>query len=113
MQYRTGIPYYIPSVNLPGIGMPSYENGYVYKGISSLNYIPKSPNTRLPDYFRVDINFTMEKKLKKGGSNTWQFSLLNATGHINPYSVYSGRDGRYKAFLLIPFMPLLSFKRAF
>jgi hypothetical protein len=93
--------------------MPSYENGYVYKGISSLNYIPKSPNTRLPDYFRVDINFTMEKKLKKGGSNTWQFSLLNATGHINPYSVYSGRDGRYKAFLLIPFMPLLSFKRAF
>ena len=113
MQYRTGIPYYIPSVDLPSIGLPSYENGYVYNGFSSLNYIPKSSNTRLPDYFRVDINFTMEKKLKKGGRNIWQFSLLNATGHVNPYAIYNGGDGHYKAFLLIPFMPSFSYKRGF
>ncbi|MDR2969690.1 MAG: TonB-dependent receptor [Tannerellaceae bacterium] len=114
MQYRTGIPYSIPSVDLPGIGLPSYENGYdVYSGSSSLNYIPKSPNTRLPDYFRLDINFTMERKLKNRGSAMWQFSLLNATGHVNPYAVYRGDDGRYKVFLLIPFMPSLSYKREF
>lgn len=113
MQYRTGIPYYVSSTNLPGIGLPSYENGYIYDGFSSLNYIPKSPNTRLSDYFRVDVNFTMEKKLKKGGNNIWQFSLLNATGHINPYAVYRENSGRYKAFLLIPFMPSFSYKREF
>lgn len=113
MQYRTGIPYYIPSVDFPGIDLPFYENGYVYDGYSSLSYIPKSPNTRLPDYFRLDLNFSMEKKLKNGGRNIWQFSLLNATGHVNPYALYRGEDGHYKAFLLIPFMPSFSYKREF
>jgi hypothetical protein len=53
----------------------------------------------------------MEKKMKKG-SRSWQFSLLNVTGHENPYNVYR-KDGRYKAFVLIPFMPSFSFKREF
>lgn len=112
-QYRTGIPYSISSVNFPSIGLPSYESGYIYDNYSSLNYIPKRPNTRLSDYFRVDINFTMEKKIKKGGSYTWQFSLLNATGHVNPYSVYKDEHGEYQAFLLVPFLPSFSYTRYF
>ncbi|MDR0572795.1 MAG: cobalamin receptor, partial [Tannerella sp.] len=69
------------------------------------------PNTRIKDFFRTDLNFTMEKMMKKG-SRSWQFSLLNATGHENPYNVYR-KEGRYKAFVLIPFMPSFSFKREF
>ncbi|RHM86145.1 hypothetical protein DWZ35_24595, partial [Bacteroides caccae] len=41
----------------------------------------------------------------KHGSRIWQFSLLNVTGHKNPYSIYQNNSGQYKAFVLIPFMP--------
>lgn len=113
MQYRTGVPYYISSVDYPGVGLPSYPSGYPLFDISYVSYIPKNPNTRLPDYFRTDINFTMEKQLKKRGKWVWQFSLLNLTGHVNPYAVYRKDDGSYKAFLLVPFMPSLSYSRYF
>ena len=77
-----------------------------------MKYIPQEPNTRLKDYFRIDLNYTMEKKLKHG-SRIWQFSLLNVTGHKNPYSIYRNNSGQYKAFVLIPFMPSFSYTRYF
>lgn len=112
-QYRTGIPYFISSANIPSIGLPSYENGYIYDGYSSLSYIPKSPNTRLSNYFRTDINFTMERVSNKGKVYVWQFSLLNATGHVNPYGIYKNKHNEYEAFLLIPFLPSLSYTKYF
>jgi hypothetical protein len=112
-QYHTGIPYYISSSDYPGMGLPAYPSGYTYDNYNTVGYIPASPNTRLSDYFRTDINFTMEKSLKKGGRWVWQLSFLNATGHINPYTVYKNENGRYKAFLFIPFMPSFSYTRYF
>jgi hypothetical protein len=53
----------------------------------------------------------MEQEMKHG-SRTWQFSLLNATANQNPYAVYK-KDGKYKAFVLIPFLPSISFTRNF
>lgn len=44
---------------------------------------PKYPNMRLRDFFRVDLSYTMEKKLKRG-SRVWQFSVLNATAPFLP-----------------------------
>lgn len=106
MQYHTGGPYYISSVDYSGVSVPFNDALHV-------SYIPRNPNTRLPDHFRTDINFTMEKRLKKKGKWVWQFSLLNLTGHVNPYAVYRKDNGQYKAFLLIPFMPSLSYSRYF
>jgi len=112
-QYHTGIPYFIASSQYPSIGMPSFSSGYYYD-VSMVDYISKTPNTRLNDYFRADLNFTMEKRLTAGkGSRIWQFSLLNFTGHKNPYTVYRTPKGQYRAFLLIPFMPSLSYSRYF
>lgn len=113
-QYKTGYPYYIPELRYPSAGLPTLPNGYagLSSDISTVDYIPQYPNIRLKEYFRLDINFTMEQKMKHG-SRTWQFSLLNATGHQNPYAVYKTKDGGYKAFLLIPFLPSFSFTRTF
>jgi hypothetical protein len=111
-QYHTGIPYFVSSTSYPDMGLPSYPSGSIYHN-NSVSYIPKGPNTRLPDYFRADINFTMEKKLKNNGRWVWQLSFLNFTGHINPYTVYQNDKGDYKAFLLIPFMPSFSYTRYF
>lgn len=110
VQYRSGLPYYVSEMSYPS--MPQAEAIYSHAWYDAeINYIPAYPNTRIKDFFRADLNFTMEKKLKKG-SRSWQFSLLNATGHENPYNVYR-RQGRYKAFILIPFLPSFSFMREF
>jgi hypothetical protein len=89
------------------MGLPSDPSGYPYFDSEDLYYVPFEPNTRLNNYFRWDVNFTMEKKTKKG-IRTWQFSILNMTAHKNPYSIYLTEDG-YKAFQLIPILPSISF----
>jgi hypothetical protein len=112
-QYHTGIPYYVSASDYPGMGLPSYSTGYPHDNYNTVQFISQGPNTRLSDYFRADINFTMEKTLKKGGRWVWQLSFLNATGHQNPYTLYKNAKGQYKAFLLIPFMPSFSYTRYF
>ncbi|MCM0271734.1 TonB-dependent receptor [Bacteroides fragilis] len=112
LQYKTGYPYAVSNVSYPSIGLPMFPNGYPDINTSIVKYIPQEPNTRLKDYFRIDLNYTMEKKLKHG-SRIWQFSLLNVTGHKNPYSIYQNNSGQYKAFVLIPFMPSFSYTRYF
>ena len=112
LQYKTGYPYAVSNVSYPSIGLPMIPNGYPDINTSIVKYIPQEPNTRLKDYFRIDLNYTMEKKLKHG-SRIWQFSLLNVTGHKNPYSIYRNNSGQYKAFVLIPFMPSFSYTRYF
>ena len=112
IQYKTGYPYYVPNIVYPSPGLPTHPIGYLeIDDVFNVEYIPHSPNTRLRDYFRVDLNYTLEKKLKRG-TITWQFSLLNVTNRSNPYTVYM-KDGRYKAFVLVPILPSISFKRSF
>lgn len=112
IQYRTGYPYYIPNISYPSVGLPTSSTGYEeIKDIFGVEYIPDRPNTRLRNYFRIDLNYTLEKKCKRG-SSLWQFSLLNATNRNNPYAVYK-KDNKYKAFILIPILPSVSFKRTF
>ncbi len=112
LQYNTGYPYYVPEITYPGMGLPTLPSGYSEADqIFSVDYIPQYPNIRLNDYFRLDANYTIEKELKHG-SLTWQFSLLNVTNRENPYAVYR-KNGKYKAFILIPMMPSISIKRSF
>ncbi|MDR2774772.1 MAG: TonB-dependent receptor [Tannerella sp.] len=115
VQYRSGLPYYVSEMSYPDMSYPDRllysRNSDMGVYISDVNYIPYYPNTRISDFFRADLNFTSEKKLKRG-VRTWQLSLLNVTGHQNPYHVYR-KNGRYKAFILIPFMPSFSVKWEF
>jgi len=102
----------VPEISYPSAGMPTLKNGYdALNDVSFVDYIPNYPNIRLKNYFRTDLNFTMEQKLKHGG-RIWQFSILNLTARQNPYVIYK-KDGKYKAFILIPFLPSFSFTRTF
>jgi len=105
VQYKTGYPYYIPILKYPGSEPISSFN-------PQIDNIPKYPNIRLKNYFRTDLNYTTEKKLRKG-SRAWQFSLLNATAQQNPYTVYKTKNDKYKAFVLIPMLPSISYTRSF
>jgi hypothetical protein len=112
VQYKTGYPYYIPTTSYPSVGLPSSPSGYEeIKDIFNAEYMPDKPNTRLRNYFRIDLNYTLERQCKRGTS-AWQFSLLNATNRNNPYAVYK-KEEKYKAFVLIPLLPSISFKRTF
>jgi hypothetical protein len=112
VQYKSGYPYYVPEISYPSAGMPTLNNGYkALNDISFVDFIPNYPNIRLKNYFRTDLNCTIEQKLKHGG-RIWQFSILNMTGRQNPYVIYK-KDGKYKAFILIPFLPSFSFTRTF
>ena len=112
IQYRKGYPYYIPNIQYPGPVILTQPPDYTeLKGFLTVDYIPDGPNTRLRDYFRIDLNYTFEKKLKRGDLQ-WQISLLNATNRNNPYAVYRQGD-TYKAFVLLPFFPSIAVKRSF
>ncbi|MDR0575090.1 MAG: TonB-dependent receptor, partial [Tannerella sp.] len=79
MQYRSGLPYYVAEMSYPSMSQIGIIPSYTWYE-PEINYVPEYPNTRIKDFFRTDLNFTMEKMMKKG-SRSWQFSLLNATGH--------------------------------
>lgn len=103
--YRTGLPYALSNENYK-----TSEDVDEWTDQDVTNY-PKYPNTRLTDFFRADINYSMERKMKRG-TRVWQISLLNATGHNNPYIVFKQRQ-QYKGYTLIPILPSFSYKRTF
>ena len=104
MNFKSGLPYYISKEKYPLVpGIPSI-------GDEITNY-PLFVNDRLPNYFRLDLNYAMEKKTKRG-KRIWQFSLLNTTGHKNPYLIYYDNN-KFKAFQIIPVFPSFSYTREF
>lgn len=109
VNYKTGLPYILSSERYTTAKSDD-------RGEMDIIAYPKYPNMRLRDFFRVDLSYTMEKKLKRG-SRVWQFSVLNATAYNNPYMVYQKRTYSksyiYKGISLIPFLPSFSYKRIF
>lgn len=108
--FRSGLPFSFSNVQFP----PA-DGTVIYNGMTSLwegvvNY-PEFANERMKPYFQVNVSFSMERK-KRTGTRTWQFSILNATHHINPNIVFKdGNDYRY--FTTMPIMPAVSYKRTF
>jgi hypothetical protein len=47
---------------------------------------------RIPDYFRVDLSYTVEKVISKKGDSL-NFSIYNLLGRRNAYSVFWRKDG--------------------
>ena len=112
LNFRSGIPYLLSTQYFPGNSPPLFQNGYYYN-FQNLEYFPKTANTRMKNYFRVDISYSSEKKIKNG-SRTWNFSILNLTNTQNPYMIYrDNNDGKLKQLVLFPIMPAISYKRTF
>lgn len=79
VNYSTGRP--VSAVNssyvLNGLVVPEYSGRNQY---------------RIPDYFRVDISYTVEKVFSKKGDSL-NFSIYNLLGRRNAYSVFWQKDG--------------------
>ena len=97
--WRSGLPYRLTNESYPDTD----DNPII--GITAY------PTMRMRNYFRADVSYNMERR-KRNGVRNWQFSIINATWHKNPVSIYPYR-GSYKATVLIPIMPSVSYTRTF
>ena len=97
--WRSGLPYRLTNESYPD------TDGTPIIGITAY------PTMRMRNYFRADVSYNMERR-KRNGVRNWQFSIINATWHKNPVSIYPYR-GSYKATVLIPIMPSVSYTRTF
>ena len=97
--WRSGLPYRLTNESYPD------TDGNPIIGITAY------PTMRMRNYFRANVSYNMERR-KRNGVRNWQFSIINATWHKNPVSIYPYR-GSYKATVLIPIMPSVSYTRTF
>lgn len=97
--WRSGLPYRLTNESYPD------ADGNPIIGITTY------PTMRMQNYFRADVSYNMERR-KRNGVRNWQFSIINATWHKNPVSIYPYR-GTYKATVLIPIMPSVSYTCTF
>ena len=97
--WRSGLPYRLTNESYPD------TDGNPIIGITAY------PTMRMHNYFRADVSYNMER-CKRNGVRNWQFSIINATWHKNPVSIYPYR-GSYKATVLIPIIPSVSYTRTF
>ncbi len=124
LTYRTGRPFTLSNEVYEEIIMYDNELDNSNSGFQSsysdiTNYDPLM-TVRLPDYFRADISYSMEKRLRHG-SRTWQFSVTNFTNRKNPHFIvpnigFWGEEPKantYKAVSLLPIMPSFSYIRKF
>lgn len=81
----------------------TYPTSFYYQnGTKILNY-SKRNEYRIPDYFRVDLSFTIEGNLQKRkmAHGSWTISIYNVLGTKNPYSIYfKQEDNKIKGYKL-------------
>lgn len=105
INYSTGRP-----VTLP---VSAYQLG----GLTRVQYESRN-QSRLPDYFRLDLSATWEGNIKKDKLiyDSYTISVVNVTGRYNPYSVFFQYDGqdRLRGYSLAIFArPLISISANF
>ena len=99
MSWRSGLPYRLTNESYPD------TNGNPIVGITAY------PSMRMHNYFRADVSYNMER-CKRNSVRNWQFSIINWTWHKNPVCIYP-YQGTYKATVLVPIMPSVSYTRTF
>lgn len=108
---RSGLPFSFSNEQFPLPGGTVVDNDFGPSEVTGVVNYPEYANERMNPYFQLNLSYSMERK-KRRGHRVWQFSLLNATNHINPNIVY--RDGaNYKYFTTMPIMPAVSYSRYF
>lgn len=106
-------------------GIPLNDGDYNSFENSSIPYISKRNNYRLPDYHRLDLSINFHKQLKHG-KRTWNFSVYNAYNNMNPFLIYvktnydytnvTTQPGMYKTLsklTLFPIIPSVSYSYKF
>lgn len=75
--YSTGRPITYPTAYYP------------YNGVARSSFSKRNAY-RIPDYYRLDLSFTLEGNLKRNklAHGSWTFSIYNVLGRNNAYSVY-------------------------
>lgn len=66
-------------------------NGYIFQGYLVPHNVENSRNNyRIPPYHRLDLSATLENRKKPGQrwESNWVFSVYNAYGRKNPFSVF-------------------------
>jgi hypothetical protein len=90
-----------------------------YLGGAQRVYYSDRNQFRVPDYFRVDLSFSLEgnHKLKKSKHNSWSFGVYNLLSRENPYSIYFIQEsGIIKGYQLSVFgaaIPFISYNFRF
>lgn len=65
----------------------TFPNGkYLIEG-QTVSYYTDRNSYRMPDYHRLDLGVTYTKQKKKGREASWNFSLYNAYGRENAYTI--------------------------
>ncbi len=79
--YSTGRPVTLPELK------------YNFQGYQMIYYSDRN-KYRLPDYHRLDLSITLEESLriKKKWKGSWTFSVINAYGRNNAYSVFYKKE---------------------
>lgn len=104
--YRSGRPLTIP------------VGAYNFRGSGAIHYTDRN-SSRMPDYIRMDLGFSIEAghKIKKLAHSYWSFSVYNLLGRENAYSVYFNIDnGEVKGYKLVIFgnpIPTISYNFRF
>ncbi len=79
--YATGSPITLPTANYYNYGNNiNFPVGYH----SPQEHYGSRNNFRMPDNHRLDINFTFNKKTRKGRDAKWNLGLYNAYNRANP-----------------------------
>ncbi|SDD61249.1 TonB-dependent Receptor Plug Domain [Algoriphagus faecimaris] len=105
INYSTGRP--VSAVN----------SSYVLNGLIVPEYSQRN-QYRIPDYFRMDVSYTVEKVFSKKGDSL-NFSIYNLLGRRNAYSVFWQKDGDsrqlrpYRLAILGSIFPSISYSLNF
>lgn len=75
---------------------------------------------RIPDYYRLDIGFTLDPKEKSKSNSSWNFSIYNLLSRQNVYSIYfrsstglRNQARTYKLSVLASAIPSLTYNFKF
>lgn len=107
--YRSGLPFRFSDTQVP-VPNGTFGLAEISEHGGATAY-PEYVNMRMNPYFQANISFSMERQ-KQNGSRIWQFSLLNATNHINPSMIYRYKN-EYRYFTTLPILPSITYKRTF
>ena len=111
------------------LGLQNYMTnqypGSSFSYFTSVPYISKRNNYRLPDYHRLDLGVNFHKQ-KKHGIRTWNFSVYNAYFQQNPFLIMIREKYSYNPITgvsttrkslnkltLFPFIPSISYTYKF
>ncbi|RPH32786.1 MAG: hypothetical protein EHM93_07610 [Bacteroidales bacterium] len=95
INYHFNRRYTLSTVTTYQSGRPiTYPQALYY--VNGVQYVDYSERNRynIPDYFRLDISFTIEGNLKKNKliHSSFMIGVYNLTGRKNPYSIYFKSD---------------------